>query len=85
MATLKSRSKSILVFVLKAVVATLLIGWLVKSGSLDLAALGLLFARPSLLQQRGPGAGGPRVTARYRAATRVPVACGLLGPNQARS
>jgi uncharacterized protein (TIRG00374 family) len=46
---LKSRAKSILAFTLKALVAAILIGWLVRSGSLDPSALGLLFARPSLL------------------------------------
>jgi uncharacterized protein (TIRG00374 family) len=43
------RHKSILLFCVKALVAAVLIGWLVRSGSLDLAAARLLVERPSLL------------------------------------
>jgi hypothetical protein len=43
------RQKSILLFCAKALVAAVLIGWLVRSGSLDLAAARLLVQRPGLL------------------------------------
>jgi uncharacterized protein (TIRG00374 family) len=46
---LKPRSKSILLFAAKALVAALLIGWLVQSGSLDVGAAALLVERPTLL------------------------------------
>jgi uncharacterized protein (TIRG00374 family) len=44
-----SRIKSLLVFAAKAVVAVILIGWLVRSGHLDLRELGILIERPALL------------------------------------
>ncbi|MDB4939181.1 MAG: hypothetical protein JWP87_6153 [Labilithrix sp.] len=43
------RLKNLLSFALKVVVATVLITWLVRSGSLDMRALGLFFQRPQLL------------------------------------
>ena len=41
--------RSLLVFGAKAAVATVLVGWLIRSHALDFAALGLFFERPSLL------------------------------------
>jgi uncharacterized protein (TIRG00374 family) len=45
----KPRTRNILVFVAKALVAAVLIGWLVRSGNLDIAALGIFIERPALL------------------------------------
>jgi len=44
-----SRTKGLLVFAVKAVVAVLLIGWLVQSGHLELGALVIFVDRPWLL------------------------------------
>jgi glycosyltransferase 2 family protein len=44
-----SRRRSLLILAGKVAVAGLLVGWLLRSGALDLAALGLLFERPALL------------------------------------
>lgn len=44
-----SATRSRLVFLAKALVAIVLIGWLVKSGQLDMRALGIYFERPALL------------------------------------
>lgn len=44
-----SRTRGRLVLAAKALVACLLIGWLVRSGSLDVRALGILVERPWLL------------------------------------
>lgn len=43
------RARNLLVLTLKVVVAALLIGWLVRSGNLDVKALGILLTRPALL------------------------------------
>jgi hypothetical protein len=45
----KSRFKSTLVLALKALLAVLLIGWLLRSGNLDLGALRVFVDRPALL------------------------------------
>jgi uncharacterized protein (TIRG00374 family) len=44
-----ARIRSKLLFVLKIAVASVLLTWLVRSGSLDMSALGILFSRPELL------------------------------------
>jgi len=44
-----SRRRRLLLTAGKLAVAALLVGWLLRSGTLDLAALGLLFERPGLL------------------------------------
>lgn len=44
-----ARTRSLLLFALKVIVATVLITWLVRSGALDMRALGLLFSKPELL------------------------------------
>src|SRR5688572_28638466 len=44
-----SRRRRLLLFAAKLAVAALLIGWLLRSGTLDLGALSLLFERPALL------------------------------------
>jgi len=44
-----SRTKGLLVFAAKAAVAVLLVGWLVKSGHLEMGALGIFLDRPWLL------------------------------------
>jgi hypothetical protein len=44
-----SRRRRLLIFAGKVAVAGLLVGWLLRSGALDFAALGLLFERPELL------------------------------------
>ncbi|OJY26396.1 MAG: hypothetical protein BGO98_39280 [Myxococcales bacterium 68-20] len=45
----RSRTRNLVVFVAKALVAILLIGWLTGSGHLDVGALRILIERPSLL------------------------------------
>jgi uncharacterized protein (TIRG00374 family) len=42
------RVRNVLVLALKALVAALLIGWLVRGGNLDVKALGILLERPAL-------------------------------------
>ncbi|MBX3204156.1 MAG: flippase-like domain-containing protein [Labilithrix sp.] len=44
-----SRARGLVLFAAKALVAALLIGWLVRSGNLDAGALRILIDRPSLL------------------------------------
>ncbi len=46
---MNARTRSLLLFVLKIVVATVLITWMMRSGVLDMGALGILFSRPELL------------------------------------
>ena len=46
---MKSRSRTLVVFALKALLAATLIAWLVRGGNLDIKALGLYFERPLLL------------------------------------
>jgi uncharacterized protein (TIRG00374 family) len=43
------RTRNRLLFAVKVVVAATLLTWLIRSGSLDMSALGILFQRPSLL------------------------------------
>jgi uncharacterized protein (TIRG00374 family) len=46
---LSPRVRSIILFVAKAAVAVVLIGWLVRSGALDFSALGIMVRKPWLL------------------------------------
>jgi hypothetical protein len=45
----RSRARALVVFAAKAVVATVLITWLVRGGSLEMGKLAILIERPSLL------------------------------------
>ena len=46
---MSSKARGRVVFALKAAVAALLLGWLMRSGALDFGALGVLFDEPALL------------------------------------